>query len=172
MAVKDFAPGDHISAWSEGKSYAEYFTTPAKYAMKLRPQTRLDEALGEPIACSVNGVLKADPQLNDSVAIIGCGFMGLIMAQVFRARGVGMLIAVDLQAHHPQLSPFSSARRTRWIRPPPMSLRPSRSSPGGAGWTSASRPPGRRPRSISPRTLREWRGSWRSSASTSASRAQ
>jgi L-iditol 2-dehydrogenase len=95
--VKDFAPGDHISAWSEGKSYAEYFTTPATYAMKLRPQTRLDEALGEPIACSVNGVLKADPQLNDSVAIIGCGFMGLIMAQVFRARGVGMLIAVDLR---------------------------------------------------------------------------
>ena len=65
--------------------------------MKLRPETRLDEALGEPIACSVNGVLKADPQLNDSVAIIGCGFMGLIMAQVFRARGVGMLIAVDLR---------------------------------------------------------------------------
>jgi threonine dehydrogenase-like Zn-dependent dehydrogenase len=96
-AVRDFAPGDHISAWSEGKSYAEYFTTPVKYAMKLRPDTRLEEALGEPIACSVNGVLKADPQLNDSVAIIGCGFMGLIMSQVFRARGVGILAAVDLR---------------------------------------------------------------------------
>jgi 2-desacetyl-2-hydroxyethyl bacteriochlorophyllide A dehydrogenase len=96
-SVLDFAPGDHISAWSEGKSYAEYFTTPARYAMKLRADTRLEEALGEPIACSVNGVLKADPQLNDSVAIIGCGFMGLIMAQVFRARGAGIIVAVDLR---------------------------------------------------------------------------
>jgi threonine dehydrogenase-like Zn-dependent dehydrogenase len=96
-AVTGFASGDRISAWSEGRSYAEYFTTPAKYAFKLRPETRLEEALGEPIACSVNGVLKADPQLNDSVAIIGCGFMGLIMSQVFRARGVGLLVAVDLR---------------------------------------------------------------------------
>jgi threonine dehydrogenase-like Zn-dependent dehydrogenase len=63
--------------------------------MKLASTTPLEQALGEPIACSVNGVRKLDPQLNDSVCIVGCGFMGLIMVQVFRARGVGDIVAVD-----------------------------------------------------------------------------
>ncbi len=90
-----FAIGDHVSVWSEGKSYAEYFSTKAAYAVKLRADTPLDLAIGEPIACSTNGVRKADPQLNDSVCIVGCGFMGLIMLQVFKARGAGTLIAVD-----------------------------------------------------------------------------
>ena len=94
-AVRGFAVGDHVSVWSEGKCYAEYFATKAAYAVRLRPETPLDLAIGEPIACSTNGVRKADPQLNDSVCIVGCGFMGLIMLQVFRARGAGMIIAVD-----------------------------------------------------------------------------
>ncbi|MEW6511946.1 MAG: zinc-binding dehydrogenase [Bacteroidota bacterium] len=93
--VQGFSPGDHVSVWSEGKTYAEYFSTPANYAVKLKPDTPLAEAIGEPIACSTNGVRKADPQLGDSAAIVGCGFMGLIMLQVFLARGAGMVIAVD-----------------------------------------------------------------------------
>jgi L-iditol 2-dehydrogenase len=93
--VQGFAVGDHVSVWSEGKSYAEYFVTKASYAYRLLPAIPFDEALGEPIACSTNGVRKADPQLNDSVCLVGCGFMSLIMLQIFRARGVGMVIAVD-----------------------------------------------------------------------------
>jgi L-iditol 2-dehydrogenase len=93
--VKGFDVGDHVSVWSEGKSYAEFFATKADYAAKIRPDTVLEQALGEPIACATNGVRKADPQLNDTVCIVGCGFMGLIMLQVFLARGVGMTIAVD-----------------------------------------------------------------------------
>ena len=93
--VRGFSVGDHVSVWSEGKGFAEYFATKAEYAAKLLPSTVLEEALGEPIACSTNGVRKADPQINDSVCLVGCGFMGLIMLQVFKARGVGLLIAVD-----------------------------------------------------------------------------
>ncbi len=93
--VKEFSPGDHVSVWSEGKAYAEFFTAPAAHAAKLSPGISLEQALGEPIACSTNGVLKADPQRNDSVCIIGCGFMGLIMLQVFKARGAGLCVAVD-----------------------------------------------------------------------------
>lgn len=93
--VQGFAVGDHVSVWSEGKSYAEFFSSKAEYAAKLRRETVLEQALGEPIACATNGVQKADPQLGDSVCIVGCGFMGLIMQQVFLARGVGRVIAVD-----------------------------------------------------------------------------
>jgi len=93
--VTSIAVGDHVAAWSEGKSYAEYFVSKEAYLYKLKKETLFEWALGEPIACSVNGVRKADPQLHDSVCIVGCGFMGLIMLQLFKISGAGLLIAVD-----------------------------------------------------------------------------
>lgn len=93
--VTEIEEGDRVTVYAEGKGYAEYVVVPAAWAVKLREDTAFDLALGEPIACSVNGVRKVDPQLGDSVALVGCGFMGLIMLQVFKARGAGMLIAID-----------------------------------------------------------------------------
>jgi threonine dehydrogenase-like Zn-dependent dehydrogenase len=93
--VEGLAAGDRVALYAEGKGYAEYITVPASWAVKLDANTAFDHALGEPIACSVNGVRKARPEMGDSVCIVGCGFMGLIMLQVFRARGAGHVIAVD-----------------------------------------------------------------------------
>ena len=93
--VEHVAIGDRVTVYAEGKGYAEYVVVPARWAVKLHAETPFDLALGEPIACSVNGVRKADPQLGDRVALVGCGFMGLIMLQVLRARGAGLLVAVD-----------------------------------------------------------------------------
>jgi L-iditol 2-dehydrogenase len=93
--VSTIEVGDHVAAWSQGKSYAEFFVGKEVHMYKLRKEIPFDEALGEPIACSVNGVRKANVQLNDSVAIVGCGFMGLIMLQVFRVAGAGLVVAID-----------------------------------------------------------------------------
>ena len=93
--AEGLAEGDRVALYAEGKGYAEYVTVPASWAVPLADETPFEYALGEPIACSVNGVRKAQPELNDSVCIVGCGFMGLIMLQVFKARGAGHLIAVD-----------------------------------------------------------------------------
>jgi len=93
--VKNLKRGDHVAVWADGKGYAEYLAVKGEYAYKLLDETPLEYALGEPIACSTNGVRKADPQLNDNVAIVGCGFMGLIMLQILKARGVGKIIAID-----------------------------------------------------------------------------
>jgi threonine dehydrogenase-like Zn-dependent dehydrogenase len=93
--VEGLAEGDRVALYAEGKGYAEYVTVPAAWAVPLADETPFEYALGEPIACSVNGVRKAQPELNDSVCIVGCGFMGLIMLQVFKSRGAGHLIAVD-----------------------------------------------------------------------------
>src|SRR5437660_9396166 len=93
--VKSISPGDRVAVWSDGKGYAEQLVTREDYVYKLANETKFEQALGEPIACATNGVRKADPQLNDSVCIVGCGFMGLIMLQILKVRGAGMLIAVD-----------------------------------------------------------------------------
>lgn len=87
--------GDRVTVYAEGKGYAEYVVVPARWVVPLRDDIAFEHALGEPIACSVNGVRKADPQLGDSVCLVGCGFMGLIMIQVFKARGAGLIVAVD-----------------------------------------------------------------------------
>jgi len=94
-SVTSVKHGDHVAAWIEQRGYAEYFSVKADYLYKLKPETPFDLALGEPISCSVNGVRKLDVQLNESVCIVGCGFMGLIMLQVFQVRGAGLMIAVD-----------------------------------------------------------------------------
>jgi len=93
--VTNFQTGDHVAIFAEGKGYAEYVAIPEKFAIKINKNTEFEHALGEPIACSVNGVRKTNIDINESVCIVGCGFMGLIMLQVFKYSGAGTLIAVD-----------------------------------------------------------------------------
>jgi threonine dehydrogenase-like Zn-dependent dehydrogenase len=93
--VTQVRPGDRVALFADGKGYAEYIAVPESYAYALQNSTQFEHALGEPIACSVNGVRKVKPELNDSVCIVGCGFMGLIMLQVFKNAGTGYRIAVD-----------------------------------------------------------------------------
>ncbi|HLT48224.1 MAG TPA: zinc-binding dehydrogenase [Rubricoccaceae bacterium] len=93
--VEGLREGDRVVLYAEGAGYAEYVVVPAAWVVKLGPDVPFEHALGEPIACSVNGVRKVDPEIGDSVALVGCGFMGLVMLQVFKARGAGLLIAVD-----------------------------------------------------------------------------
>ena len=93
--VTDFKIGDHVAIFAEGKGYAEYIAIPENFSIKISKDTNFQHALGEPIACSVNGVRKTSLDIHESVCIIGCGFMGLIMLQVFKLSGAGTLIAVD-----------------------------------------------------------------------------
>ncbi len=93
--VTNVAVGDRVALYAEGEGFAEYVKVPAAWAVKLDESVPFAYALGEPIACAVNGVRKAQPQLDDSVCIVGCGFMGLLMLQLFKTSGVGLLIAVD-----------------------------------------------------------------------------
>lgn len=93
--VTEFSIGDRVALYAEGKGFSEYSVVPAAWAVKLHDNVPFELALGEPIACAVNGVRKADPQLGDSVCIVGCGFMGLLMLQLFKVQGARSIVAVD-----------------------------------------------------------------------------
>ena len=93
--VTDFQTGDHVAIFAEEKGYSEYVAITEKLAVKIDKNIEFEHALGEPIACSINGVRKTNIDINESVCIVGCGFMGLIMLQVFKYSGAGTLIAVD-----------------------------------------------------------------------------
>lgn len=110
--VERLREGDRVAVYAEGEGYAEYVVVPQAWAVKLNPAVSFAHALGEPIACAVNGVRKAAPEIGDSVALVGCGFMGLVMLQVFKARGAGLLVAVDRRASMRDLAQGLGATHT------------------------------------------------------------
>jgi threonine dehydrogenase-like Zn-dependent dehydrogenase len=95
--VKDFKPGDRVAVWSDGKGYAEQISVKAGRLFTISENISFAEAMAEPIACTTNGVMKADTQLNDTIALVGTGFMGLILLQQLKLRGPKFIAAIDVR---------------------------------------------------------------------------
>jgi L-iditol 2-dehydrogenase len=53
-------------------------------------------SLGEPIGCAVFSGLSSKVQLGDTVAVIGMGFAGQVIAQVAKQKGAHKVIGVDV----------------------------------------------------------------------------
>ena len=58
-----------------------------------------DGALAEPLACVLNGLELAPVHLNDTVAVIGAGPIGLMIAQVAKDMGAGKVIVINRSRH-------------------------------------------------------------------------
>jgi len=95
--VKNFKPGDRVAVWTDGKGYAEQISVKANRLFKISDNVSYEEAMAEPIACTTNGVLKANVQLNDTIALVGTGFMGLILLQQLKLTGAKFIVAVDVR---------------------------------------------------------------------------
>lgn len=95
--VKNFKIGDRVAAWTDGRGYAEEIAVKQQMVFKIEDDVTFREAMAEPIACTTNGVIRADVQMNDSIALVGTGFMGLILLQELKLRGASKIIAIDLR---------------------------------------------------------------------------
>jgi L-iditol 2-dehydrogenase len=95
--VKKFKEGDAVAVWVDGKGYAEEIAVNQERVFSLNPQIPFAQAMAEPIACTMNAIERTNIQLGDSVAVIGSGFMGLLLLQKIRLAGAGKIIAVDLR---------------------------------------------------------------------------
>jgi len=95
--VRDFKPGDRVAVWADGKGYAEQISVKSDRLFKVDDNISFAEALAEPIACTTNGVIKSNVQLNDTIALVGTGFMGLILLQQLKLRGSKFIIALDVR---------------------------------------------------------------------------
>jgi threonine dehydrogenase-like Zn-dependent dehydrogenase len=93
-AVIGRAVGDRVAAWVTGKGFAEFVAVDAKYCFDA-DGLALDLALGEPLACAVNAVERADPQLGDDVVIVGAGFMGNLVQKLVQLRGPRTVVVAD-----------------------------------------------------------------------------
>lgn len=91
--VADLKEGDRVA----GGGFATARNLPAGRVYKLPPSPLADEYwIVEPVSCVVTGLEHCRPRPGDRVAVIGTGFMGLLLLQGLLHAPLGRLVAVDV----------------------------------------------------------------------------
>lgn len=95
--VKGFIVGDRVTGLGGG-GYREYIVMDSQKACHV-PENLADiDAIAEPLACLLSTGEKMSPKLcGDSIAVVGCGYMGLGMISLFKAMGYGDIVAIDIR---------------------------------------------------------------------------
>ncbi|HVQ35069.1 MAG TPA: bi-domain-containing oxidoreductase [Candidatus Bathyarchaeia archaeon] len=92
-----FRVGDRVACCGQNvASHAEMICVPTNLAARVPDGVGLDEAAFATLgAIALHGVRLAEPQLGARYAVIGCGILGQLAAQLLRAHG-GRVAAFDL----------------------------------------------------------------------------
>jgi L-iditol 2-dehydrogenase len=89
---------DYLGSRSDG-GFAGYLRVPEANLIPLPDGVRLlDAALTEPAAVALHALRQGDPEAGDAVAILGCGPIGMMIAQWARLLGAGKVLLVDIDA--------------------------------------------------------------------------
>lgn len=76
----------------------DFVVFPDDYLFRLPYGVSLEEgAMVEPLAVAVHATRRAGVTMGDTVAVLGCGTIGLLTIQAARAAGASRVIATDLQ---------------------------------------------------------------------------
>lgn len=87
-------PGMRVTGlFHEG--FAEYAVANEDCVVELPSSLSWDDALGEPLGCVISAARRTPVTPGDTVAVIGVGFMGLLMLQMLRQAAPARLIAID-----------------------------------------------------------------------------
>ena len=86
-------------------AFCEYVAWPADFCFKLPPGLSFEEgAMAEPLAVAMQGTKRGEVGVGQSVAVLGCGPIGLVTLQAARARGATRIIATDVQQSRLELA--------------------------------------------------------------------
>ncbi|MFY1631762.1 alcohol dehydrogenase catalytic domain-containing protein [Solwaraspora sp. WMMB335] len=78
-------------------AWAEFMAAPAANLHRLEPDYPLAAVpLAEPVACAVRGLDRLAPRPDQPAIVFGAGTMGLVLAILLDARGVGPVTVVDV----------------------------------------------------------------------------
>ena len=93
--VKGFKVGDRVTGLGGG-AYKEYIVVSPEKMAHVPDSLKDEDAISEPLACILSATMKLPVEtLGDTVAVVGCGYMGLGTIAAFKAMGYGNIIAVD-----------------------------------------------------------------------------
>lgn len=94
--VKAIRPGQLVTGLFH-RGFAEYAVTTEDKVTEVPDGIAPEAALGEPVSCIMSAARRTRVDLGDTVAIVGLGFMGLLMLQAIRLKGPARIIAVDVR---------------------------------------------------------------------------
>lgn len=95
-----------------GGAMAELITVEPHQIHKLPPNINASEAVMlETLGVSLHAIDLAKPRLLESVAVIGCGPVGLCAVQLLREAGVGEIMAIDPIAYRTEAARSMGAAR-------------------------------------------------------------
>ncbi len=108
--VRGFRPGDAVSGMVH-PSFASHIVATEAIAVQANPDPA-SCSLAEPMMCVANMARIACPEFGDAVAVIGCGFMGLMVIMALKSANLRELVAIDLQDSRLELARKYGATRT------------------------------------------------------------
>lgn len=93
--VESLAVGDRVAAGS----FAKLSNVPAAQAYRIPDSKLADEHwIVEPVSCAVTGIDHCRLKPGDRVAVIGCGFMGMLILQGLLRSYADQIVGIDLRA--------------------------------------------------------------------------
>ncbi len=102
--VTDLAIGDRVAYGGEGTGHAETILAGRQLAARVPDGLGLEGAAFATLgAIAMNAVRQAEIQIGDTVAVLGLGLVGQIVAQLARQQG-GRVIGIDLRADRVDLA--------------------------------------------------------------------
>jgi len=129
--VKHFAPGDPVAILSY-HAFAEHDLVEAESAVRL-PRAWSDEPFpGEAIACAVNVFRRAKIQPGQSVAVVGVGFLGALLAQLATRAGA-FVIAISRRTFSLEIARKMGANETIPMEPVNDTIARVRTLTNGSG---------------------------------------
>lgn len=93
--TEGFKPGDRVTGLGAG-GFKEYCAVLPCKTFHVPDNVKDEDAIVEPLACQLSGAIRMMPEKpGDSIAVVGCGYMGLGMISLFKLCGYGQIVAVD-----------------------------------------------------------------------------
>ena len=89
-AVSDFQHGDRVSLLSN-HAYADYDVCESSSATKIPETLHGTPFPGEPLGCAMNIFSRSKISKDDTVGIVGVGFLGALLTQLARATGARVI---------------------------------------------------------------------------------
>ena len=93
--VKAFSVGDKVTGLFQ-PGFATYTVADANLLVKIPADLDLELAIAEPVKCVVTSLRAAPVEPGDVVAVVGCGFMGLLVACALASNRFTRVICIDV----------------------------------------------------------------------------
>ncbi|MGC9013626.1 MAG: zinc-binding dehydrogenase [Thermoproteota archaeon] len=101
--VSKVSKGDHVTALGS-PGFSDFIVVNEKYVEKVPSNIPFEHTIGEPLACAVNAIRILSPKVGDNVAVVGTGFMGLLLVQALSRLGLSNLVGIDINEERLKLA--------------------------------------------------------------------